>query len=269
MHDILLPANRLVRLRNTYRYPFQAAVAARLPLIGTRVPMRPYWRRQPLNVMRPVERYLDHHVRATSRSGAWCSAAALGATDATRRAAETTRRTVRTDKRIMPMLVAGAVAGGLAMFYMDPQEGRRRRALVRDRFAHLGHLLTRDVPRRVERRGRFMRGVAKGVTHEAAELVHIDGGHAGFVDDETLVARVRSEVLRNRHFKAGEIHIDAYEGCVTLRGQVDERDMHELIDGTKRVEGVREVRSFLHTPGTPPPNKAEAYKPHPAPVSVT
>jgi hypothetical protein len=269
MHDILLPANRLIRLRNSYRYPFQSAVAARLPLVGMRVPMRPYWRRQPLGAMRPVERYLDRYVRAATRTGAWCSAAALGTTEATRRATATTRRAVRFDRRTMPMIVAGVVAGGLAVFYLDPQEGRRRRALLRDRFAHLGHVVTRDVPRRVERRGRFIRGVAKGVTHEAAELAHINGGHAAVVDDDTLVARVRSEALRDRHFKAGEIHLDAYEGCVTLRGQMDEHDIHELIDATKHVEGVREVRSYLHTPGTPPPNKAEAYKPHPAPVSVT
>jgi osmotically-inducible protein OsmY len=115
------------------------------------------------------------------------------------------------------------------------------------------------VPRTVERRGRFMRGVAKGLTHEAAEMVHING-HPDHVDDETLVARVRSEVLRDRDIKAGEIHIDAYEGCVTLRGQLPHaEDIRYLIEATKRVEGVREVRSYLHLPGTLPPNKAESY----------
>src|SRR2546423_15363936 len=50
MHDILLPSSRVTRLRNSYRYPEEAALAARLPLIGRRVPAREYWRRRPLHV---------------------------------------------------------------------------------------------------------------------------------------------------------------------------------------------------------------------------
>ena len=113
---------------------------------------------------------------------------------------------------------------------------------------------------------RFMRGVATGVRHDAAALVHVDGRHEAFVDDETLVARVRSEVLRNRHVKAGEIRIDAYEGYVTLRGEVPSHEITELVSATARVEGVRGVRNYLHTPGSLPPNKAEGYVPHPMPM---
>ena len=152
------------------------------------------------------------------------------------------------------------------MYYADPHAGRRRRALMRDRLVHAGHLITRRAPLRVERRMRFMRGVASGVRHDAAALVHIDGGHERIADDETLVARVRSEVLRDRHVKAGEIHIDAYEGIVTLRGQAGAHEISDLVTATTRVEGVRGVRNYLHTPGTPPPNKAEGYAPHPMPV---
>ena len=50
MHDILLPSNRATRLRNSYRYPEEAALAARLPLLGRRVPARAYWRRRPLHM---------------------------------------------------------------------------------------------------------------------------------------------------------------------------------------------------------------------------
>ena len=118
------------------------------------------------------------------------------------------------------MLVAGVAAGALGMYYLDPQSGRRRRALMRDRLAHMRRVLTRQVPRTVERHGRFFGGVAKGIRHEAAEMARLNG-HQATVDDETLVARVRSEALRERGIKAGEIHLDAYEGCVTLRGQLE------------------------------------------------
>jgi osmotically-inducible protein OsmY len=84
-------------------------------------------------------------------------------------------------------------------------------------------------------------------------------------DDETLVARVRSEALRDARVRPGEVNIDAYEGCVTLRGQVESEDvMHGLVRAVRHIEGVTAVRSYLHLPGTLPPNKAESIEHVPA-----
>ncbi len=152
--------------------------------------------------------------------------------------------------------VAAFTLGALLMYLLDRNSGRRRRALVRDRFAHLRRVLTRDGGRAAKRRGRFVRGVARGVRHDAAELLPHRHGH---VEDETLVARVRSDVLRRAEVPAGDIHVEAYEGCVTLRGQLDsETAIRRLVDATRRIEGVADVRNYLHLPGTPSPNKAEA-----------
>ncbi len=171
----------------------------------------------------------------------------------------------RAGRRPLPVLAVGVAAGALGMYYLDPHAGRRRRGLVRDRLRHLRNVVTRKMPRTVERKGRYVGGVAKGLRHDVAEMVHRDGHHAHVVDDETLVARVRSEVLREREIKAGEIHVDAYEGCVTLRGQLEhEDDIRHLIEAARHVEGVREVRSYLHLPGALPPNKAESYTHVPA-----
>ena len=110
---------------------------------------------------------------------------------------------------------------------------------------------------------RFLRGVARGVRHGAVSFVR--DGHTA-TDDETLVDRVRSEVLRSRQFHAGEIKVEAHEGAVTLRGQLQhEGHIRELIEDTARVEGVRRVRSYLHLPGTIAPNKAEIYEMERAP----
>jgi hypothetical protein len=50
-----------------------------------------------------------------------------------------------------------------------------------------------------------------------------------------------------------------------LRGQLDEpSDIERLVSATKHVDGVNEVRSYLHLPGTPPPNKAEVFERLPA-----
>jgi hypothetical protein len=158
----------------------------------------------------------------------------------------------------VPMLIAGTAVGALMMFAFDPQHGRRRRALVRDRLAHMKNVMTRDVPARAGKRGRFFRGVAKGIVHDTTEVLPFNGHR--LVDNETLVARVRSEVLRDERIKAGEIHLDAYEGCVTLRGQLEHPEsIRRLVHDTAHIDGVREVRNFLHLPGTPPPNKAAVY----------
>ncbi len=175
-------------------------------------------------------------------------------------AVEARHRAADAPVRPLAMTAAGLAAGAGLMYYLDPVGGRRRRALVRDRLAHLRRIATRTVPETFRRRGRFLGGVAQGVRHDAAELMP---HHHARVGDDTLVARVRSEVLRDERYKAGEIHVDAYEGCVTLRGQLEaEADIRDIIERTRRVEGVSEVRSYLHLPGTPPPNKADAWNGH-------
>ena len=273
MHDILLPPNRQTRLRNSFRYPYQSSMLARIPFVGARVPLHGFWRRQPLGVTMWSERLLDRSAAAASRTGAWCSTAALASAEAARgagaRARTAARGAARLDRRALPVLAAGATAGALTMYFADPHAGRRRRALVRDQLVRIGHLITRRARLRVERRMRFFRGVATGVRHDAAALVHIDGGHERIADDETLVARVRSEILRDRHVKAGEIHIDAYEGIVTLRGEAGSHEISDLVTATTRVDGVRGVRNYLHVPGTTPPNKADGYTPHPMPGDLS
>jgi osmotically-inducible protein OsmY len=166
--------------------------------------------------------------------------------------------------RLPALAATGAATGALLMYYLDPHAGRRRRALARDRAAHLARVFGRDVPRGIERRGRLLRGRARGLSHEAAELVHLNG-HGGIADNETLVARVRSEALRDARVQPGEINIDAYEGCVTLRGQVEsEGVIEDLVRAVRHIDGVTAVRSYLHLPGTPPPNKAESVEHVPA-----
>jgi hypothetical protein len=174
-------------------------------------------------------------------------------------ATERSRLTARVAAAPWRAILAAASVGALAMYLLDPGQGRRRRALARDQFAHAGHAFE-HARRRMNRRGRFLRGVAKGVGHDAAHLVRHDG-HYPLADNETLVARVRSEVLGDERLKAGEIHVDAYEGCVTLRGQLpDVEAVRRVINAVKHVEGVVEVRSYLHLPGEIPPNKAEAWE---------
>lgn len=204
-----------------------------------------------LDALRPIARHTSARLHGPHR-GVFASAAVASnqtaATAASRVAASPWR-----------VIVTAASLGALLMYIFDPAHGRRRRALVRDRFTHAGHAVA-HVRRRIERRGRFLHGVAKGVSHDAGHAVRHDR-HYPLADNETLVARVRSEVLGDDRLKAGEIHVDAYEGCVTLRGQLEDvRQIQRVINATKHVDGVIEIRSYLHLPGEIPPNKAEAYR---------
>jgi hypothetical protein len=313
MHKLLLSPNRVVRLRETLKHPDQAAIAARLPIVGERVPMRAFWSRRPVRPARVMRHgtdaalhSLDHaahrvpaEVQHTLRDNAPRARAAADraahtlrdnaprARAAADRAAHTirhtavparsalhavadecgpVRRTTRditqrmswTRMRIPLPYVLGTVGLVAAlMYFTDRQSGRRRRALVRDKLTHTQRVMRRDLPRKVEKRGRFFQGVVTGIQHNAGELIHRD--QMPPPDDDTLKARVRSQVLRNAELNSGEIHVEAYEGCVTLRGQLsDESTIRQIVSATRHVSGVREVRNYLHTPGTDPPNKHDS-----------
>jgi len=62
----------------------------------------------------------------------------------------------------MDKFLLGVAVGALAMLIMDPQQGRRRRALVRDKLVHAGHV-SRDF---IESRSRDLRNRAQGVVAE-------------------------------------------------------------------------------------------------------
>jgi hypothetical protein len=49
------------------------------------------------------------------------------------------------------------------------------------------------------------------------------------------------------------------DGVAELRGQLRRpEDIDDLVRKVERVPGVERVRSFLHLPGTPAPNKRAA-----------
>ena len=59
----------------------------------------------------------------------------------------------------MDKFLLGVAVGALAMLMMDPQQGRRRRALVRDKITHAGHV-GREY---IETTSRDLRNRAEGV----------------------------------------------------------------------------------------------------------
>jgi osmotically-inducible protein OsmY len=68
-------------------------------------------------------------------------------------------------------------------------------------------------------------------------------------DDATLAQKVESEVFRAAGVPKGTINVNAENGVVYLRGELDRPDLIDrLILQTRKVQGVRDVRNLVHLP---------------------
>lgn len=122
----------------------------------------------------------------------------------------------------------GLVALGAGLMYIfDPQTGRRRRALTRDKATKYARLAAE----RAQALARRAADHAKGIVAEAR------ASGEQWVDDQTLVARVRSELGRAVSHP-GSIHVDAVDGCVTLRGPVFAWEGDAAIAAAENTRGV-------------------------------
>ena len=144
-------------------------------------------------------------------------------------------------------LAGAAGLGAVVSYFLDPDEGNRRRKMTVDR---VGGLIRRG-ERKAERGARAVASEAVGMKEKAKAAVRPQEAPG---DDNTLVDKVRSEVLRDADIPKGDINIEAVDGVVTLRGQIEPDMIRHLEEKTRGVTGVREVRNLLHPPGTPAPN---------------
>lgn len=148
---------------------------------------------------------------------------------------------------IRPFLLGGALGAVLAYLF-DPDRGRRRRRVTRDR----GLALLRHGEKRVARRAHRTAAQARGLSHRVRHSLH--PASQAPVDDATLVDRIESTIFRDPAVPKGRFNLNASNGVVYLRGEIDTaEEIEAIVRATRRVPGVREVRSLLHLPGTPAP----------------
>jgi len=132
-------------------------------------------------------------------------------------------------------LLTGLGLGVGLMYFMDPERGRRRRALVRDKVAHTTRLSSNALGT-----------VGHDLAHRAAGLVARARGvlRRRPVDDGVLVERVRAKLGRLvSHPHA--IDVNASDGYVRLRGPVLQSEVPRLVRAVARVSGVRDVINAL------------------------
>lgn len=143
------------------------------------------------------------------------------------------------------MLAGGAAVGAALMYFLDPQQGRRRRALVRDQLVHARHATEQAFQKtRADTRNR-----TEGLIAEARARARDESP-----DDQTLVDRVRADMGRVVSHPSSII-VTAEEGHVVVSGPILAREVDAFVSCVRKVRGVRDVENRLEVheePGTVP-----------------
>jgi hypothetical protein len=133
-------------------------------------------------------------------------------------------------------LLGGVALGAAAMFVLDPDKGRRRRALARDKTRSLAvhardslAVAARDTSHRV-----------RGLRARARRLL----GRPDIPDELLLIERVRARMGRLvAHPHA--IQVGASGGRVTLSGPILAHEVERLLGAVRSVWGVADVENRL------------------------
>jgi osmotically-inducible protein OsmY len=145
----------------------------------------------------------------------------------------------------VPFYLLAAMGGAALAYFLDPASGRRRRHQSRDQLLSVARNGTKRARKLVHHATADAAGTAKRAAHafrrpEEAEL-----------DDTTLVDKVESIVFRKHDLPKGQININAENGVVFLRGQVENPELVETLEArVLKVRGVKGVENLLHSAET-------------------
>jgi len=147
----------------------------------------------------------------------------------------------------MKKRLRGVAIGWALAYFLDAQQGKRRRAVARDwTLARL-----RGLGRLAGRRGNYAVSQARGSWERRTREGRIRTGQP---DDATLAHKVESTIFRDPAVPKGQIVVNAERGVVYLRGEVPEQAMVDaLVERTREVQGVLAVENLLHLPGEQAP----------------
>lgn len=144
-------------------------------------------------------------------------------------------------------LVVGIAAGALAMYYLDPVAGRRRRALVLDQLVSTGHDAAYFTGRKAKRAADRVKGYL--ATHRPRR-------HAEPESDQQLHDRIRARLGHVMH-SPRSVEVQVEHGRVCLRGHILRPELDRVLHEVGRMAGVASVESHLVThetaAGIPPP----------------
>lgn len=142
----------------------------------------------------------------------------------------------------------GLVAFGAALIYFfDPQKGRSRRAQVQERIT--GFFEDRSV--QAEQVAHQAAAQAEDLAQTAKDQAEKVGAQ---LDDATLARNVETEIFRGDEVTKGKVDVNAENGKVYLRGEVDKPELiRDLEERARSVQGVEDVENLLKVPGAEAP----------------
>ena len=152
---------------------------------------------------------------------------------------------MRTQNQV-PIYLSAAMGGAALAYFLDPQSGRRRRHQTRDQLLSLARQGTKRARKLVHHASADAAGTARRAAHAVRRSEDVE------LDDATLVDKVESIVFRKHDVPKGQININAENGVVFLRGQVEDPGLVETLETrVRKVRGVKDVENLLHTSEPP------------------
>ncbi len=142
----------------------------------------------------------------------------------------------------MPPILLGIALGAGSAFLLDPQQGRRRRALIRDRMVRT----SREAREFGDAAAKDLRARARGLSSHLRLQGDVLRGKPA--TDDVLVQRVRAKLGRYvSHPHA--IRVTAQNGYVTVSGDILASEHGKLLQALRMVHGVRDCadRLDVHT----------------------
>ena len=137
-------------------------------------------------------------------------------------------------------IVGVGAAAAAAMYLLDPDRGRSRRAKLSDQAA----ALARKAEEKTRAQAEYQKGVVQGLAHDLTEPFRSEPEF----DDETLRQKVKSEAIGRWDGPKNDVQVDVDNGVVTLKGNIDAEKVDRLIRLVKGVPGVASVNDQLSVP---------------------
>jgi osmotically-inducible protein OsmY len=127
----------------------------------------------------------------------------------------------------------GLLAGAGLMYLLDPVNGRRRRAMIRDKFVRIGHVAGRKAGATARDVGNRLKGVAAQARGLSKPLT-----------DDVLAQRIRARLGRLVK-DPGAVEVSVEQGQVELIGTLPALEAERLVHAVGRLRGVRNVQNRL------------------------
>jgi hypothetical protein len=134
-------------------------------------------------------------------------------------------------------IISGAGIGALLMYFLDPDRGRRRRAMLQDQATKA----SRKISDAADATARDVRNRSAGLLWEAKSWFTqrpVDE------NDQAVLNRVRSNLgMFVRHPRS--IDVSVTRGRVTLTGPILEDEVDQVLGAVPRIPGVQDVENRL------------------------